>query len=700
MPLRRPSEEAATRGRGVFAFLLLVSLLLTCVSLRACDERTLWVDEMHTLQLAQLPVPRLIDESARDVHPPGYALEMKTWLALGRAPWIEPFFPYLGPGTPWARGMNVFAWLLALTWAWVVGGAALGRGGGALLALGVGGCAAAAVVTGDLRGYSVAFAALFVAVVALTALAARPPAAGRPSTAALWTVYALSLALALWNHLLAGPAVALLAAAWLLLALRRRGTAAAWRLLPGLAAHATPWLLFLPWLVRVPRQMANLDRTSSAWMTPASVENLLAVFARWLPLGRASLPPAAAPWLVALGALAVVLPVAAWAWARRRGTAAAADSPAATLATLTLPVAVGSILACWLLARFGWAATFHAPRYPLIVAGPFAAGLVGAALAAAPRPRRAVLLLAPWLLAAFLGQWLALDQAKNPHGLRALRPQLDRWVAAGGVATMSDFPVLHVTPLELAPFVRHSFPGYEIVEPRWIVCSDHRSYPVDLLLDANPWTALDRPSDKLLARVLVPGRLAAEVDRHDFRDPQMTATAYRLSGFDESLAAELCDLDLEPRSPVPEMAVSAARPGGQLAADGWLFVDVGPDLVARRWSARPEVRLRFDREVPAGRYRLHLAGHREPYPQPVESLTLDLEGVGPLGVTSVPAGRFAVDLPVSFENAGRPRLTVGHPLWSPAEEAASRDRRWLGFQLEAAWLVPSAGSPPSETTKP
>jgi hypothetical protein len=675
------------KGRWhLLGFVALSALLVSLLWLRAGSEASLWIDEIHSLQLTQLPVPRLLDEAARDFHPPGYALALKAWIKTGRVLGLDP-------GTPWARSLNLVVWWLATAWAWFVGGVVLGRRRAALLTAAVSGSAAAAVAVRDLRGYGFVFSALFVAVVALSALL-EGRFAGRRRLL-LWAVYAAALTTALWSHLLAAPAVALLGLAWLAItglgrrrSQRRREPGP--RLATGLAAHAIPWLLFLPWLLRVPAQVAHLRSDAPSWMTPASLANLLRVFDGWLPLGRISPPTAAVglAWTL-LGALAVALPLGMGLRVLLRERA---PDPAATLGRLALPPAVGSILLYWLLARLGLAATFHGPRYPMLVAGLFAAGLAGAALAGGRRPGRAAAILAPWFVVSLLGQVVAIRQEAAPGGLVAFRPQVEK-LAAG----LSDQgrPVLYVTPSELAPFVRRTFAGFDLRPVEEMVCSGSDRA---LVLDVNPWRSLDRSRDLVLARVLAPGRLAAAVTVREWRDAQTTATLFRLDGLDHALAAELCRRGLAPRNPVPGDAVAAALPGDQLSGDGWSYVELDPELRARRWATRSEVRVRFGRAVPAGSYLLHFRAHREPYPHRVEDLELKL-GAARLR-TEVPPGPVDLTLRVTFDHRTRPELRVRHPAWSPAEVLGTGDRRRLTFLFEAAWLTPdSPGSAAAATDR-
>ena len=325
------------------------------------------------------------------------------------------------------------------------------------------------------------------------------------------------------------------------------------------------------------------------------------------------------------------------------------------------------------------------------MAGLFAAGLTGAALAGGRRPIRAAAILAPWLLASLLGQLLAIRQEATPGGLVAFRPQV-RELASG---TGQDAePVLYVTPSVLAPFVRRTFADFDLRPVEEMVCSGSANA---LVLDVNPWPALDRSRDLVLARAIGSGRLAAKVTTRHWRDAQTTADLYRLDGIDDGLARELCRRGLAPLTAVPADAVAAALPGAQLSADGWSYVELDPELRARRWATRPAVRVRFDRAVPAGSYLLHLRANRQPFPHETVPLELDLDAAGLHTEVAAPAGPVDLTLPVTFRHRLRPVLWVRHPVWSPADALGTGDRRQLSLLFEAAWLTQrTAESPAAE----
>lgn len=61
---------------------LLIVLLAFAVRFHKLDAQSLWNDEGNSLRLAERSVSDLIDAAGRDIHPPGYYLALKGWIAL------------------------------------------------------------------------------------------------------------------------------------------------------------------------------------------------------------------------------------------------------------------------------------------------------------------------------------------------------------------------------------------------------------------------------------------------------------------------------------------------------------------------------------------------------------------------------------------------------------------------------------------
>lgn len=61
---------------------LIVLLLAFAVRFHDLEVQSLWNDEGNSLRLAERSVPDLVDAAGRDIHPPGYYLALKGWLAL------------------------------------------------------------------------------------------------------------------------------------------------------------------------------------------------------------------------------------------------------------------------------------------------------------------------------------------------------------------------------------------------------------------------------------------------------------------------------------------------------------------------------------------------------------------------------------------------------------------------------------------
>ncbi len=64
---------------------LIVLLLAFAVRFHALEAQSLWNDEGNSLRLAERTIPDLVDATGRDIHPPGYYLALKGWIALAGA---------------------------------------------------------------------------------------------------------------------------------------------------------------------------------------------------------------------------------------------------------------------------------------------------------------------------------------------------------------------------------------------------------------------------------------------------------------------------------------------------------------------------------------------------------------------------------------------------------------------------------------
>lgn len=212
-----------------------------------------------------------------------------------------------------------------------------------------------------------------------------------------------------------------------------------------------------------------------------------------------------------------------------------------------------------------------------------------------------------------------------------------------------------------------------------------------MVLDLNPWPQVERARDRVLARAANRGRLAVEARWEELPPPALGASLLHLAGAGAGpRARELCERALAPPRPWRAEPAAVALPEDQLFADGWSRLDLGDELVPRRWGAAPQATLRFDRPLQPGRYTLHLVGHRSRWPRAVEEVCIEPPGVGSV-CSAHPEGRFEAVVPFAVERRRLwPRAVVRHPVWSPAQVGRSGDRRRLSVLLEAAWIEPRA----------
>ncbi len=102
---------------------LIVLLLAFAVRFHALDAQSLWNDEGNSLRLAERSVPDLIDAAGRDIHPPGYYLALKGWIALA------------GEGELGLRSLSALEGVLAVALTVALGRTLFGRAAGTLAGL-------------------------------------------------------------------------------------------------------------------------------------------------------------------------------------------------------------------------------------------------------------------------------------------------------------------------------------------------------------------------------------------------------------------------------------------------------------------------------------------------------------------------------------------------------------------------------------
>lgn len=278
----------ATARRWLLPMALLVLLIAAGARFYRIDAQSLWNDEGNSLRLAERGVADLLDAAARDIHPPGYYLLLKAWIALAGTSELALRTP-----SALAGGLTVAA-------AIALGRRLYGPGAGALAGVLVALNPLAIYYSQETRMYALLglLAALSTLVfVAWLARAAwdRTLALALLTAAGLYTHYAYPFTL-----LAQGALFALWAAGAI-----RRGQAHAARraLLAYLALNALALALFAPWL---PTAWSQVTAWPAAQATGPILERLRAsLSAITLGGGVRDLPwgMLIAPGVLALGVL-------------------------------------------------------------------------------------------------------------------------------------------------------------------------------------------------------------------------------------------------------------------------------------------------------------------------------------------------------------------------------------------------------------
>jgi uncharacterized membrane protein len=329
------ARSPASRG----ASLALLAIALVAVALRAygLGRESLWLDEGFSWRLSQLAPAQALAASARDVHPPLYALLLGGWARL------------FGASEAALRSLSALASCVAVLFTWRLARRAFGEGAGL--------AAAALVALSPLQVRYAQEARSYALLGALALVSAdawcEALETGRVRARLVWAFSTLAL---LYTHAY-GIFVLfaeLLALAWWLRRPEGRRAARALALPAGFVAAG-----FLPWAAVLGRQVASVSR--EFWIArpvPFDLARTLFEFA------------GSAPLLVLLGPLALIGLVQPSARGAGKPGAGRALVVALALVPLLVPFAISSVaapiyltraaipaaLALAILAAAGWAA--------------------------------------------------------------------------------------------------------------------------------------------------------------------------------------------------------------------------------------------------------------------------------------------------------------------------------------------------------
>ena len=661
----------APRAAASLGLLLPLALMLPLQLWRCSFGSTWWIDETESALLALGPAAKILDYCSADTNPPGYFLLLKAWMVLGRG--------LLGqPGTFWLRLPGVAVWTLVVAGLWWAGRRLFGEWIGAALAWAVA-VSPFSILFTTARPYGLTAAALMACGLLLWRLLARAERAG----SWIWRLYAAAAATALWTHLLSAVVLAVLALLWWVEALRRRA-GEPWLLRQWLWAHGAAAAAFLPWLVRVPEQIAARQGevpNFAPWVTQATVREWPTVFLYHYPLGGSARPSAP---LLGLGALTLLAPLALALWGRsgpRRAGPAGDGLARAAAVMLGLPLAYVTLL--WGLQRWCGIWVFSGERYTLLTAGFWAIGLALLAARGVARrgwpPALVFLPLAPWLLAGLIGQARELQDARGPAFERKLREMLP---PAGSP--------LFVLPARLAVFRRDVLSPWSVRPIEELPCYLRHAREA-WVFDQSFVRQLELPADAA-ARAAVTRVLARRVKTPRLNHPE--EDLYHLRQIDHPRAAALCAEGMRPAArPIPPDAAAVALPESQRLRDGWWWLAADRELDLRRWWRWAEVRADFDRPVSAGDYVLHYRGYCVAHAAEPQRLRVRLAGT-PLDVELWHrAGDVALDVPVRLtRKLERPALLLSHPLTSRNTPGLGRyPLARLGSLMRYAWLERRGG---------
>jgi len=253
---------------------VIVLLLAVAVRFHHLETQSLWNDEGNSLRPAQRSVGDLIDAAGRDIHPPGYYLVLKAWIAAA------------GESEFGLRALSALQGVLTVALAIALGRALFSRAAGNWAGLFVALSPFAVTYSQETRMYAqlalLSAASLWVFVRWLVAAAYREKAAWRwalalalINAAGLYTQYTFPFTLIAQGVLFALWLVGMVRAGPRSPALRRVVTGYA-------ALNALALVLFLPWLPTAWEQVTTWPRAGVGLALDEQVRTVLT----WITYGN------------------------------------------------------------------------------------------------------------------------------------------------------------------------------------------------------------------------------------------------------------------------------------------------------------------------------------------------------------------------------------------------------------------------------
>ncbi|MBN1902794.1 hypothetical protein JW926_15830 [Candidatus Sumerlaeota bacterium] len=696
MEINNAGRKEHPRERGFFGqfvcfrggwkgLLLLWAVLLPFKIMRAREENSFWVDEIYSVMMAHKPVSEIVYYDAQ--HDNLYFLVLKIWIGIGNH---LSLFPRLF----WARLLNLLMWMIFSIFVWFGCRNLLGNFQGTLLSWAVLSGSMAAHITKEIRSYATPSFALFVCFMIIVLIWKRVQERGdEPKSSfrsrikkGVWIVYILLALVASCFNFLGALLLCSMTLAWFFLGIQRKKKIFS-VFYPGMIAHILALILFLPWLLLVRERLAGIQSQNRLWMTPCTLANFLRVFFFWFPYGP--LPVFQSMSVDALlyvaGIISVLLPWGCALWGgiyTKPGEKD--DSFLLKTGLLASVICIYYILLLFLLDSLFGIKIFHGPRYPSLAVPIWTWGLVAAALWAGKRMKLhwilIVLILAPWFLCSFGGQFWMQD-IETRGGLYQWKTDNIRFFPDNG----SD---LYVFPSELIDYFPENLKDYKVK-----TTDELGSVPPQVrdvfLLDLNNWKEIRPVRDEMIMKLISSGRLSYGLVIKEYSPKFSPFRNYILLDYRHEDARKILADGIRASFPqIPPYALAMALPEDQKIYEGWSVLEMGKDNRIYRWGNGEISKIRFHPSLEPGKYVVHIIGYRNPYPAKHVLMKFNFHDEKDEFSLFQDKGYLHIRIPVRITRTHTlPRLIVRQDSWRPSEYIeGSPDGRNLTFLFLRGWI--------------
>lgn len=670
----KPLSPEKTKQFCTLFFWFSLAAFITLFLIRASNSRSIWIDEIYTIQMAHMTFSEIITYTSTDAHPPTYYFLMKLWLdalnslGISEGPLMLRSFGFLFM----LAGLLIARWQMKSLFTTNKANFFTG-----LLLLSPTFSDAAT----DARNYALIFVLILNAYIVFC-LIVRDRKANPPSQKWRWMVYALLMTTGLWLHLLSGFVTLVFGLTWIGILIKDRFCSRQF-LVSGVISNIAILVMFSPWLWSISQSLDYVKGADLFWMTKPSIGNYLHTFYINLPFGRWNWEEVVFSLLyinigrVILAAYGIVICLTVYHRFRKERKW---DIEFPYVFALILWAGYPFVL--WIISRLEIMPIFHAPRYPQIVTAFGFIFLNGALISFWDRTKFSHRLPIIFLLGNFVLAYALVLQFDQVRG-EVIRSFTARQTQA---ALPPENATLYLWPESVSPYYKGSIETrYQMKNFSDINPADYNGTTDFHLLYAPGWYQKGYEANFLGSLMVYK---AIDPERELYAQYFVNSTGYyTLKNATQNEVEKI--ILMESFSEYPEMPEESIRtiPARDLHNNmGWHSIEFDSYMSIIRWGSQETMSVKIEPPLGAGHYSFHLIGYAHPNSKLPSDLTITIGS--DQKTTKLTGGGFHV--PMEFivpESSSIDHITFNHPVFLEQSLDPNSPRiRQVSFLFHGAFI--------------